>query len=192
MEAVMEELGRLATWLFGAGSDTPTLPQMAARAVLVYLAALVMVRWGEKRFMGKNTAFDVILGVILGSVVSRAVNSTADIAPTLAAGFVLVAMHWAFASLAFRSDRFGTLVKGRTRVLVEDGRIDWEQMRRSHMSRDDLLGALRAEGVRDPEQVAEARLERSGKVSVIEAKDGPKILGAELADGTLTVRIRLE
>ncbi|WP_372623828.1 DUF421 domain-containing protein [Falsiroseomonas sp.] len=188
----MEQLQEVAQSLLGAGREDLSLGQMAARAVLVYLAALAMVRWGEKRFMGKNTAFDVILGVILGSVVSRAVNSTPDILPTLGAGFVLVAMHWSFASLAFRSDRFGNVVKGTTRVLVKDGQIDWDQMRRSNMSRDDLLGALRSEGVQEPKEVAEARLERSGDVSVVKVTSGPQILEATLEGGTLTVRIKME
>jgi uncharacterized membrane protein YcaP (DUF421 family) len=187
-----DDLAVLAGMVFGAGQDAPSLGQVAARAALVYLAALLMVRWGEKRFMGKSTAFDVILGVILGSVVSRAINGSSEIVPTLGAGAVLVALHWAFASLAFRSDRFGTLVKGRTRVLVRDGQIDWDQMRRSNMSRDDLLGALRGEGVRDPEKVAEARLERSGEVSVVKAQSAPRLLEARLERGTLTVRIKVE
>jgi uncharacterized membrane protein YcaP (DUF421 family) len=187
----MEQLASFTESVFGAGRDSPDLLQVVARAALVYLAALAMVRWGEKRFMGKNTAFDVILGVILGSVVSRAINSTADIAPTLAAGFVLVGLHWAFASLAFRSDRFGTLVKGNTRVLVRDGRIDWDEMRRAHMSRDDLLGALRAEGVENPSKAKEARLERSGDVSVVKQTPEPRILEAVIEDGALKVVLKL-
>jgi uncharacterized membrane protein YcaP (DUF421 family) len=188
----MDEVRSFAEWLLGMGRGDPSLGQMAARAILVYLMALVMVRWGEKRFMGKNTAFDVILGVILGSVVSRAITGSSEIVPTLGAGFVLVGLHWAFASLAFRSDRFGTLMKGNTRVLVKNGKIDWDQMRGGNISRDDLLGALRSEGVQEPDQVAEARLERSGQISVIETKGQPKVLDASLANGTLTIRIRLE
>lgn len=188
----MEEVQRATAWLLGLEAEDLTIAQMALRAVVVYLAALLMVRWGEKRFMGKSTAFDVILGVILGSVVSRAINGSAGFLPTLVAGGVLVGMHWAFASLAFRSDRFGTFVKGRTRVLVKDGEIDWDEMRRSHTSRDDLLGALRAQGVRDPSEVAEARLERSGDVSVVKAESGPRILEARVEGSTLLLRIRLE
>jgi uncharacterized membrane protein YcaP (DUF421 family) len=176
----------------GLQDGDASLVQTALRAVVVYLAALLMVRWGEKRFMGKSTAFDVILGVILGSVVSRGVNGSGGLLPSLAAGGVLVAMHWAFASIAFRSDGFGNLVKGRTRVLVRDGRIDWDEMRRAHMSRDDLLGALRLEGVRGPEDAREARLERSGEVSVLKAKDEPRVVEARLEDGTLTIRVKLE
>ncbi len=178
--------------LLGIGQDELGVVPMALRACIVYFAALAMVRWGEKRFMGKSTAFDVILGVILGSVVSRAINSGAELLPTVVAGFVLVGLHWGLANLAFRSDRFGNLVKGHTRVLVKDGQVDWDEMRASHMSKDDLLGALRSQGrVSGWEQVKEARLERSGDVSVIKADPEPKVLSAVTEDGKLTVTIKL-
>lgn len=77
-------------------------------------------------------------------------------------------LHWFFANLAFRSDRFGTLVKGKTRILIRDGEVDWDEMHRSHISKDDLLSALRLQAnVCGWEQVREARLERNGEISVI-------------------------
>jgi uncharacterized membrane protein YcaP (DUF421 family) len=68
--------------ILGVGSDSLNWYQVALRALIVYIAALIMVRVGEKRFLGKNTAFDVIIGIILGSVVSRAINSTDTILHT--------------------------------------------------------------------------------------------------------------
>ncbi len=105
--------------------DAPELTawQMALRALIVYIAALAMVRLSDKRFIGKNTAFDVILGIVFGSVVSRAVTGNAPFFQTLVAGLVLVSLHWLFAACAFHSDFFGTLIKGHERTLVEDGKV---------------------------------------------------------------------
>ncbi|MCL4302560.1 MAG: DUF421 domain-containing protein [Anaerolineae bacterium] len=166
---------------------------MALRALIVYIAALVMVRLGEKRFLGKNTAFDVILGIILGSVVSRAINGSAGFWSTLGAGFVLVGLHWLFAVLAFHSDWFGTLIKGRTRLLVKNGEIRWTAMRKSNISQNDLLGALRSEArTSSPDEVKEAHLERSGNISVIRANQEPKILEVTVREGVQTIRIQIE
>ena len=71
------------------------------------------------------------------------------------AGFYLVALHWSIAVASFRSGRIGTIVKGQTRKLVEDGDIQWDEMRNSHISRDDLLGALRLNGA--TEDTSESR-----------------------------------
>ncbi len=64
-------------------------------------------------------------------------------------------------------------------------------MRRSHISERDLWEDLRGKGVSRLEQVAEARLERSGKLSVVEAKQEPKIIEVVVAEGVQTVRVEL-
>ena len=76
--------------VFGAGKEAwdLTAPQMAARAALIYAVALAIVRIGKKRFMGRATAFDVIVGIILGSIASRAVTGNAPMIPTMTATIV--------------------------------------------------------------------------------------------------------
>jgi hypothetical protein len=48
-----------------------------ARAVIIYIAAVAIMRIGDRRFFGHNAAFDVIFGVIIGSVFARGINGTA-------------------------------------------------------------------------------------------------------------------
>jgi uncharacterized membrane protein YcaP (DUF421 family) len=189
----MDSLWISLDYALGLDADSPAAWQMGLRAVLIYLAAIVLVRLGEKRFLGKYTALDVILGFMLGSILSRAINGSAGFFETLAAALVLVVLHWTFAWIAFHSDAFGTLVKGSTRVLIRDGEIKWDAMRSSHISRDDLLGALRANArIEDPEQVKVAYLERSGDISAIGRKSEPRVIEVQVKDGVQTVRIRIE
>lgn len=156
----------------------------------VYVTAILFVKIGEKRFMGKNTAFDMILGIILGSVLSRAVTGNVPFLPTLGAGALLVGVHWLFSVLSFHSDWFGVLVKDRERVLVQDGEILWENMRKSHISRKDLEMALYLNGnVTDSSQVKEARFERSGDISVIPREPDMQIVQVSVHEGVQTVRI---
>ncbi len=188
----MEEFLDAGRSLLGLESDSLTAWQMAARAVVVYAAAVLMVRIGEKRFLGKNTAFDVILGIILGSVVSRAITGSSPFVPTLVAGFVLVGLHWGLAVLAFRLERLATLVKGESRVLIVDGELRHEALRKSHIGERDLQSALRTNGrLTSPRRVAEARLERSGEISVIPKENPPRVLEVAVADGVQTVRIEV-
>ena len=148
-------------------AETLSSGQTALRAVVVYGVLLVVVQLGHKRFVGRSTALDMVLAIVLGSVASRAVSGTAPFVPTLVATAALVAIHWLVADLAFRSHRFGLLVKGKPRELVRDGKVIAVEMRRSAISPHDLEEALRQEGVADVAQVASARLERSGNISVV-------------------------
>lgn len=165
--------------------------QMALRAGVVFVVTLVIVRLGKKRFMGRATAFDVILGIMLGSIVSRAVTGNAPFGPALAAGGVLVGLHWVFSGVALRWRDFGIATKGRSRILVQGGEIDQDALRSAHITEHDLWEDLRDKGVSSLDQVAEARLERSGKLSLIRAPKEPRIVEITVAEGVQVVRIQV-
>jgi uncharacterized membrane protein YcaP (DUF421 family) len=157
----------------GLDAESLGVVQMALRSAIVYFVALAFVRIGDKRFLGKSTAFDVVIGIMFGSVMSRAITAPAEFVPILGAGAVLVALHFIVALVTFRSDRVGTLVKGQERTLVRDGRIQWDAMAKAHVTERDLAGALRSEGSTIAvDDVDLAILERSGEISVIPRKSG--------------------
>lgn len=189
--------GALAAIRHLLGIDVPAIDmdvgQVIARAVVIYLAGLLILRVGQHRFLGKNTAFDIVLGFVLGSMLSRAVNGSAALLPTIAACAGLVTLHWLFALGSFRSKRFGTVVKGESRLLVRDGEIDWKEMRRGQIGIRDLEETLRSDGrAADVSEVREARLERSGQISIIPKRRQPRVLEVDVADGVQTVRLVVE
>lgn len=163
--------------LFGLhleGSDL-NAGHMVARVVIVFVLSILFIRIGNKRFMGRNTALDVMLGIVYGSVMSRAITGNSPFLPTIVAGMALVMMHWLLSWLAFSSDRVGAVVKGRSRTLVRKGEILWSEMKKSHISRRDLDEAIRHAGMpADMDAIHEARLERDGKISVIPTRTAGK------------------
>lgn len=107
--------------------------QMALRTIIVYVATLVLIRLGSKRFLSQATAFDVIVGITLGSVMSSAIDSSAPLV-TLGAGLVLVGLHRLLGVVAYRSDWFGPVVKGNPVLLIEDGKLWQEGLRKTGIS----------------------------------------------------------
>ena len=179
--------------VIGVGNDDLTVWQIGLRAFLIYLTAILLVKFGEKRFMGKNTAFDMILGIILGSVLSRAITGNASFFKIIGAGVLLVGIHYLFAFISYYSDGFGSFVKGNARILVKDGEIQWDNMRKSHISKKDLEMALYSNGkVTDPSQVKVARFERSGDISVIPREKQRKISVVEITVHEGVQKVRLE
>lgn len=148
-----------------------TFLQMALRGIVVFMVALATVRVANKRFLSKMTAFDAILGFIMASMLSRAINGSAPFFPTLGTGFVLVGVHALLAKLSFRSDRFGIWVKGNTETIVRDGRLDPKTMARATISEKDLLEEARLNGqVMNVDDIQLATLERNGQVSIVPKK----------------------
>lgn len=165
--------------------------QMGVRAVVVYVITVFMVRLAKKRFMGRATAFDVILGIMIGSIVSRAVTGNAPFLPALTATAALIGMHWLFSGLALHWHGFGSLIKGKPRLLIDKGKVDTKALRAAHMTEHDLLEALRDEGISSLGQVNEARLERSGNLSVLKAPPDAKVVDVQVEDGIQIVRIQI-
>ena len=153
-------LGREATEL--------TFTQISLRGIIVFLAALAIVRCGDRRFLSQKTAFDAVLGFILASMLARAVNGTAAFFPTLGGGFVLVMLHRVLAYAARRSHPFGDLIKGRSDVIIRDGTLDEALAMRNLLSRHDVMEDLRLHGnVDDIADVSLAVFERNGHISVV-------------------------
>ncbi len=166
--------------------------QLALRTVLVYAITLALIRLGSKRFLSQATAFDVIVGIMLGSTMSSAITGSTRLIPTLGAGAALVGLHWILAFLASRT-KFGSAVKGEPVLLIKDGQIQQQGVRRTGLSKQDLEQALRSVAQEtDPAHIKLAYLERNGSISMIPCPSEPRIFDVSVEHGVQTVRIRLE
>jgi uncharacterized membrane protein YcaP (DUF421 family) len=144
---------------------------VSLRALFIFIIGLALVRIGDRRSLSEKTAFDAIFIVLIGSMLSRAINGTAPFFITIAAGIVLMVIHRACAFGACKSHAFGKLLKGEPVTLVRNGKIDHAEMRRSLVSDHDLAEDLRLDAkTEDISTLASARLERSGDISFIKKK----------------------
>ena len=192
---MLETLWEQLQTLVGTGSEGTDLNAVQAvlRTVLVYSFTLAIVRLGSKRFLSQATAFDTVVGIMLGSVMSRAIDGSASLFLTMIAGTSLVGVHWLIAALALKFDSFGTLVKGNAIQLIKDGKIEEKGMRSARLSENDLKQALRMQNDHtDPAKIQAAYLERSGEISVTPLRQEPRVFDVAVRDGVQTVRVELD
>ncbi|MCL7456394.1 YetF domain-containing protein [Micromonospora echinofusca] len=179
--------------LLGIGAEELNPGQMALRAALTFVVAVAIVRLGHKRLFGKATAFDLVVAIMFGSIMSRAITNTLGLLGVWLAGFVLVMMHRLVATLSYHINPFGPLVKGNPVLLVEDGHTIRTALRKSHVSRADLDEALRGTGSEaDLSRVRQAYLERDGSISVVPRAGEARVLEVTVADNVQTVRISID
>lgn len=158
--------------LFGLNTDLETVLTFAIRAVVVFAISVLYVRLGGKRIFDKNSAFDIVAAIMLGSILSRAITDSAPFIPTLIAGACLVATHRFLAFLAYRSDWLGNQIKGVKTTLVADGLLQEKNMRKSHITEQDLMSAARTQAkISKLDEIKEAYLERSGDISILPKED---------------------
>jgi uncharacterized membrane protein YcaP (DUF421 family) len=151
------------------------------------------VRMGSRRFLGKASAFDIIVAIMLGAIMGRSINGSGPLLPTLIAGLVLVVLHWLLALLAFRTAWLGSIIKGNPILLIKKGEVQSEGMRRASITSEDLTGALRLQTNQDdPGKVQFAYLERSGRISVVPQMREPRLWVVSIGKGVQTIRIELQ
>ena len=144
---------------------------MASRTLLIFIMALVLVRIAGMRTFGKQAPFDVIVGIILGSILSRAITGNAPFFPSITASLVLVLLHRALAMAVCYSPGLERLIKGDKMLLVKEGKMLKENMQKNTITESDLRESLRNQGkINSLEEVEEAYFETNGKISVITKK----------------------
>jgi len=159
----------IPAFIFGI-KDHVSLVQECARAILIFLYGLILLRLSGRRTFGHWSALDIVISIIVGSALGRAMTGSAPLPGTMAAAAVMVGLHVLIASAVARSRRLSRIVEGNPVILIEQGRIDHKARKNAMISECDLSEALRQEGVDGEnglEEVKKMTLEPSGKISVI-------------------------
>lgn len=152
--------------VFGAQNDLDW-GQECARAVLIFAYGLVVVRVFGRRVFGRWSALDIVISIIVGSNLSRALTGNAPLWGTLAATTLLMLLHWVLAQGAARWRWMSKLVEGPSIKLGEGGRANEAVLKRQSVSQADLNEALRQSGLDRVEDSREIVLEPSGNISIL-------------------------
>ncbi|MNJ52808.1 hypothetical protein D3C77_481620 [compost metagenome] len=121
-----------------------------------------------KREIGELSIFDLVISIMIAEI---AVFAIEDMNRPLYDGFVpmitLLLIQIAIAMLSLRSRGIRFLFDGKPSVIIQNGQINREEMKRQRYNLDDLLMQLRANNIDNVADVEFAVLETSGQLSVI-------------------------
>lgn len=152
-----------------------SLGRIAVRAFVAYLYLLFTTRASGKSVVGQATPFEFLVALILGDLIDDALWAEVSMAKFGAAVGSILLCDALVKIGAFRSLRFFHLVNGRSHVLLRDGRVDREALRRQQLNEEDLAHLLRREGVTDWNDVHLALIERGHELSVIKRRDAEPV-----------------
>ncbi len=160
-------------------------PLLYPTAALYFVAFLVFRMMG-KRSLGKMAPFDVAVIIIIGEAVAIAMEDPKrslilGFIPIVFLGFLQIVLSWInlFSRTAER------ITQGEPTLLVSRGQVLEGNRRKERVSLPDLWMALREQGVRTVDEVAEARLEPTGKVSVLKSPVAASLSVGEAEEGAL-------
>ncbi|EAQ01891.1 hypothetical protein OB2597_00700 [Pseudooceanicola batsensis HTCC2597] len=138
---------------------------------LAYAYLIVLLRVSGKRTLAKLNAFDLVVTVAIGSTLATILlsNSVALI-EGITALTLLAVLQFCMAWLSVRSRWFARAVRSEPTLLLRDGQLCHDAMRRVRVTEEELMTVLRANGhSARPDQAAAIILESDGSFSVLGA-----------------------
>lgn len=139
------------------------------RGLVVYVVLLVVFRAAGKRSVAEITTFDFILLLIISEVVQEAlVDGDSSMTNAFLQIITLVGFDILLSVLKQRWPRFDRWVDGSPLVVMADGKLLQERMRKARVDVADILSAARSShGLERLDQIKFAVLERNGAISVV-------------------------
>jgi uncharacterized membrane protein YcaP (DUF421 family) len=141
---------------------------IAAKTALIYASLIIGLRLLGKRELGQMSLYDFVMIVILGNAVQNAMIGTdTTLGGGLVAAMVLLLMNKGFNELIRASPRVEHLLVGEPVLILHDGRVLEDRMKKNGISQEQLMAALREHGYEKVENVHLAVLEVDGTISIV-------------------------
>jgi uncharacterized membrane protein YcaP (DUF421 family) len=142
------------------------------RAAVIFAFVYLLTRLLGRRELNSLEPFDLILLIVVGDLVQQGVTQndnslTGAILAISTIGLLTVALSY----LSFRFKRLRPVLDGEPLVLVEDGEIIEDNLRRQRLTREEIGAEARLEGIGAIEDVRWAILETNGRISFVKRGD---------------------
>jgi len=145
---------------------------LVIRAAVVFLFIYLVTRVAGKRELSSMEPFDLILLVVMGDLVQQSITQS-DYSVTGAliviSTITLLTVFVSWVNWRFRSLR--SVLEGQPVVLVENGKLIEQNMKRERITVEDIESEGRQQQVTNIADMRWALLETSGRISVIPASE---------------------
>ncbi|GFR38894.1 UPF0702 transmembrane protein YrbG [Insulibacter thermoxylanivorax] len=159
------------------------------RTLLMYFLVFLALRLMGKREIGKLSVFDLVNSIMIAELAVLTIEDTnTEIIKGILPMAVLVGIQIILAFISLKNEKLRRTFDGLPSVLVENGEIRDQEMRRLRYTLDDLLLQLRENKIYNPADVEFAVLETTGKLTAFDKKS----MGKEGSQQLPRVNIRYE
>jgi uncharacterized membrane protein YcaP (DUF421 family) len=153
--------------IFGAGKDLNIL-QMTARAIIVFIIALILIRISGRRSFGLRTPLDNIITIVLGAVLSRAIVGASDFLPVIASSTALVIIHRLCAYGMVHSRVFSKFISGEKILVFNEGDFLKQNMDKGLICKEEILQEVRKSALTENlDKIEKIYMERNGEVNSV-------------------------
>lgn len=138
------------------------------RTLILFFVTTIVLRLMGKRQMAQLQPYEVVITLMISDLATQPMG---DVEIPLLSGVVailtLLFAHSLLSVLAFASMRMRRIICGRPSVLVRDGKICEQELKRLCFDLSDLMEGIRSNGVIGLHETGSVVLETNGVLSVI-------------------------
>ena len=150
------------------------------RTIILYTLVVICLRIMGKRQIGELQPSELVVAIMVSDLATIPMQDTEiPIVTGIIPIFTLVIMEVYLSYISTKSKKFSHFVCGTPSIVIKDGEIVDEEMKKLRFSRDDLLEELRISGCFDITQVEYAILETNGGLGLIMKPEHRPITVAE-------------
>jgi uncharacterized membrane protein YcaP (DUF421 family) len=151
--------------------DTMPWWEFVLRGAGCYIGLLILLRLNGKRSFGEMSPFDIVVLILVGGALRSAMVGKDDsfLGPFFAVIGVL-ALDYLLGTLATLSPKFNRLLEGHSALLAKSGAMVPGALRRHRIPEAVFERELRAHEARTVERIDEARLEVTGRITIMKSE----------------------
>ncbi|MGM8229082.1 DUF421 domain-containing protein [Cellvibrio sp. ARAG 10.3] len=144
--------------------------------ILAYAALVFLLRISGKRTLSKMNAFDLIVTIALGSTLATVLLSKeVALIEGVAAFMMLIGLQYIITWASVRSHWVENLIKAEPSLLFYEGRFLTDALRQQRVTQEEVLFAVRSQGLPQIENVAAIVLETDGSLTVLQNQQGGEL-----------------
>lgn len=167
------------------------LGEVALRCLFTFVLVFLFLKITGRRGVRQMSLFEVLIILTLGSAAGDvAFYDDVPLVPVFAV-FVTLALLYRLAMwLMSKSEKVQDLLEGKAIVIVKEGQLAWENVRRANLTELDFFMALRLNSIEQLGQVRLAIMETDGQISVFYYPDDEVKPGLCILPDSLTQRFK--
>ena len=137
------------------------------RTIILYLVIIIALRLMGKRQVGELSPSEFVVTLLVSELATIPMQSTTiPLLHGIIPIFTLLALELIISTVFIRSSRIRKFAVGKINLLIEDGKIKQDELRKLRITLDELLEEIRLKGYLDVSEIKYAILEANGELSV--------------------------
>jgi len=152
------------------------------RTIILYFLTLLALKAMGKREVGQLQPFELVVILIISEMASISMQSNGlPILNSIIPIIIITLLQITLALLNLKSEKFRIIFCGKPTVLIKNGILQQDEMRRTRINLNDLSEELRNMGFFNIDDINYAILETNGKISILPKTDKRPVETADLS-----------